>query len=112
MVLCMALAIHHESRGESITGQAAVGYTIINRTKNKGFPETICKVIHQKGQFGFIVKKLKIRNFKEFEVSKKVAIQIINGKIRNPIGNRLYFSRKQIFKTSNKPIRIGKHVFF
>jgi N-acetylmuramoyl-L-alanine amidase len=108
----MAMAIYHESRGESIAGQSGVGYVILNRIRHKGYPKSICGVIHQKGQFGFITKKLKVRNLKEFEESKKIALQIINGEIRNPVGNRLYFNNFQMFKTPNKPIRIGKHVFF
>lgn len=106
------MALYHESRGESIKGQAGVGYTIINRTKRKEFPKTICEVIQQPGQFGFIKKHLIIKNKKEFEISKQIANKIINGEITNPIGFRLYFNTYQMFKTKYSPIKIGKHVFF
>lgn len=108
----MAMAIHFESRGESEQGQAGVGWVILNRVKDKGFPNDICKVIHQPHQFGFITRHLKVKDKREFEVSVRMAKRIISGKVKNPIGNRLYFNTYQMFKTKNKSIKVGKHVFF
>jgi spore germination cell wall hydrolase CwlJ-like protein len=55
-VTCLALAIYFEARGESQKGQQAVGNVIINRTKNSRYPNTMCGVVFQKGQFTFIKK--------------------------------------------------------
>lgn len=106
------MAIYHESRGESILGQSSVGYSIINRSKDKEYPKNVCEIIHQKSQYGFITKKLKIKNKEEFEKSKRIARLVLEGKLNNPIGNRKFFNTYQMFKTNNKPKRIGKHVFF
>jgi hypothetical protein len=49
---CLAEAVYHESRGESLEGQAAVARVVLNRSKfPKAFGDSICKVVYQKGQF-------------------------------------------------------------
>ncbi len=47
----MAKAIYAEGRGESYTGQVAIGAVIMNRVKSPSFPNTISGVIYQKGAF-------------------------------------------------------------
>lgn len=47
----LAKCIHAEARGESYTGQVAVGAVILNRIKSPNFPNTISGVIYQKGAF-------------------------------------------------------------
>lgn len=48
---CLASAIYHEARGESKSGQLAVGQVVLNRTKSDEFPDTVCKVVFQPHQF-------------------------------------------------------------
>ena len=47
----LARLIHGEARGESYTGQVAVGAVIMNRVKSSSFPNTISGVIYQPGAF-------------------------------------------------------------
>ena len=47
----MASIINCEAGGESMQGKIAVGVVIMNRVKSKSFPNTIKKVVYQKGQF-------------------------------------------------------------
>ena len=47
----LARLIYGEARGESYTGQVAVGAVVLNRVKNSSFPNTIAGVIYQKGAF-------------------------------------------------------------
>lgn len=51
---CLAGATYFESRGESLEGQLAVAEVIINRTESGRFPDSICGVVHQRGQFSFV----------------------------------------------------------
>jgi len=50
-VYLLAKIIHAEARGESYTGQVAVGAVILNRVKNPSFPNTISGVVFQTGAF-------------------------------------------------------------
>ena len=44
---CLATAIYHEARGESIKGQFAVAEVILNRVASRDFPSSICGVVYQ-----------------------------------------------------------------
>ena len=47
----LARCIYGEARGESYTGQVAVGAVVLNRVASSEFPNTIAGVIYQKGAF-------------------------------------------------------------
>lgn len=47
----LAKCIYAEARGESYTGQVAVGAVILNRVESSQFPNTISGVIYQKNAF-------------------------------------------------------------
>ena len=47
----MTCIIYCEARGEVYAGQMAVGIVVMNRVRSDEFPDTIKKVIYQRGQF-------------------------------------------------------------
>ena len=49
-ILCLTIAIFHESRGESLKGQFGVAEVIHNRTKHSKYPNNYCDVKKQKSQ--------------------------------------------------------------
>lgn len=49
---CLALAVYWEGKNESREGQLAVAHTVLNRTRNPKFPDTICGVVSQKAERG------------------------------------------------------------
>lgn len=51
---CLAGTVYFESKGETLAGQLAVARVVINRAESGRFPDTICDVVHQPGQFSFI----------------------------------------------------------
>jgi len=51
---CMATAIYHEARGESLRGQFAVAEVVMNRTESPAYPKTVCGVVKQGCQFSFM----------------------------------------------------------
>jgi len=46
--------ISAEARGESYTGQVAVGAVVLNRVKSASFPDSIAGVVYQKGAFSAV----------------------------------------------------------
>ena len=46
-VVCLAKNIYWEARNESSAGRIAVAHTVINRVKDKRFPDSICDVVEQ-----------------------------------------------------------------
>lgn len=51
---CLATAIYHEARGESLRGQFAVAEVVLNRTESPHYPKTVCGVVKQGCQFSFM----------------------------------------------------------
>jgi spore germination cell wall hydrolase CwlJ-like protein len=44
---CLAQALYHEARGETVRGMFAVAEVILNRVDSRAYPGTVCGVINQ-----------------------------------------------------------------
>lgn len=51
---CIAVAVYHEARGESLEGQLAVAKVIMNRAASGQYPTSWCGVVKQPWQFSFV----------------------------------------------------------
>ena len=51
---CIAVAVYHEARGESVEGQLAVAKVIMNRAASGVYPSSWCGVVKQHAQFSFV----------------------------------------------------------
>jgi N-acetylmuramoyl-L-alanine amidase len=111
-VYLLARIISAEARGESYTGQVAVGAVILNRIEHPSFPDTLSGVIYQPGAFTAITDG----QFNEpiADSAYAAARDALNGV--DPSGGAIYYYNPD--KTSNKWIRsrpvikrIGKHLF-
>lgn len=111
-ITLLAKLIAAEARGESYTGQVAVGAVVLNRVSHPSFPDTIAGVIYQKGAFSCI-------NDSNWSVSPtatsmKAAQDCING--WDPSGGAVYYFNPK--KTNDKFMHsrpvitvIGNHHF-
>lgn len=111
-IYLLAKVIAAEARGESYTGQVAVGAVVLNRVKSSSFPDTVSSVVYQSGAFSAVTDSN--WSVSPDATAKKAAQDAING--WDPSGGALYYYNPA--KTSNKWIRsravittIGSHVF-
>lgn len=108
----LARCIYAEARGESYTGQVAVGAVILNRVKSSQFPNTISGVIYQKGAFT-AVSDGQI-NLSPDKTAMNAAKDAVNG--WDPTYGCLYYynpavaTSSWIFSRETVTV-IGKHVF-
>ena len=51
---CIAVAVYHEARGESLEGQLAVARVIMNRAASGKYPPSWCETVKQPWQFSFV----------------------------------------------------------
>jgi spore germination cell wall hydrolase CwlJ-like protein len=127
---CLSKTIYYEARGESRKGKEAVGFVIINRTKNPNFPSTICGVVKQSNvvnhktfcQFSWYCmggnRKLYASiNNETYEECLNVARMILMGSIDNWIPNAISFHVSSINAGWSKRgmiqvAHIGKHIFY
>ncbi len=108
----LARVISAEAKGESYTGQVAVGAVVLNRVEHPSFPKTVAGVVYQPGAFSS-VDDGQINN-PVSETSKKAAKDALNG--WDPSGGAIYFynpaksTSKWIFSRPTITT-IGNHIF-
>ena len=56
-LLCLALTIFLEARGEPVNGQYQVGAVILNRVHSEEYPDSVCEVVGQPNQFATEIKE-------------------------------------------------------
>lgn len=108
----LAKCIYAEARGESYTGQVAVGAVILNRVRSSSFPNTVSGVIYQKGAFT-AVSDGQI-NLEPDSTAMNAASDALNG--WDPTYGCLYYYNPAVATSSwifgRKTVTtIGKHVF-
>ncbi|MCL6610669.1 MAG: cell wall hydrolase [Peptococcaceae bacterium] len=115
-IMLLARAIFAEARGESFTGQVAVGAVILNRLESSEFPKTIREVILQenRGVYQFSPVGDGSINLEPDETAICAAIQAIAG--HDPTNGALFFynpvtATDQWIRTLPVIARIGNHVF-
>jgi len=52
-VMCLALNIYFEARGEDMLGQLAVAEVTLNRVESSRYPDNVCDVVWQHKQFSW-----------------------------------------------------------
>lgn len=111
-VYLLAKVISAEARGESYTGQVAVGAVVLNRVAHASFPDTISGVVYQPGAFSCIYDS----NWNEpvAASANRAAQDCMNG--HDPTGGSIYYynpakTTNQWIKKRPVTITIGEHVF-
>jgi spore germination cell wall hydrolase CwlJ-like protein len=113
---CLAQNIYHESRGEPIKGQLAVAFVTLNRVEDSRWPDNICSVVFQKGQFVWTPRKPSIREptaWQRANYLAKQAVALHSAGEDNTQGS-VYFDgarRKQRYH-KQMMVRIGNHSFY
>ncbi len=108
----LAKCIYAEARGESYTGQVAVGAVILNRVKSSAFPNTVAGVIYQQNAFT-AVSDGQI-SLEPDKTALNAASDALNG--WDPTYGCLYYYNPAVATSSwifgRKTVTtIGKHVF-
>lgn len=109
----LAHVIHGEARGEPFEGQIAVGAVVMNRVRDKNFPNTIEEVIMAHNQFSCIPDGQFFLT--PNETSYRAARRALAGE--DPTGGALYFYNPRtarnmsFFQGLRTLLTIGNHVF-
>lgn len=133
-LLCLALNVYHESRGEGVAGQVAVAHVTMNRVKNKRYPNTVCGVVTQRKQFSWtntmlrpVVVKGKLVGYqlkpafhpkddKAWQRAVRVAKTVMSGKSVDITNGALFYHERKISPKWREPkmlaAQVGNHVFY
>jgi spore germination cell wall hydrolase CwlJ-like protein len=122
---CLSRAIYFEARSESELGQLAVARVILNRVKDRNYPNSICGVIYQGAhrknscQFSFAcdgntdIPKVG----KPWNQAKRVASRALNGGSNvQVISTATHYHADYVnpkwSSTMRRLIKIGRHIFY
>lgn len=108
---CMAIALHHEARGESLKGVRGVYDVIKSRMRHSG--KSACQVVREPSQFSFVKRRMSWKPTYEmlYRLDSVVAMKRVVGKhtmwyyavsIRKPA-----YLRGMVFVK-----QVGRHRFF
>lgn len=82
-LMCLAVAVFFEARGEPLDGQYAVAEVIMNRVEDSRYPDTVCGVVFQDRQFSFThdgkPDKLPRKATRASKRAKRVASEVLEG---------------------------------
>lgn len=114
---CLAIAVFFESKGEPLSGQLAVANVVLNRSRSGRFPTSVCGVVTQRGQFGFVrggrlpAVNIERRDWKTAVAVAKVAMA---DAWQAPAPDALYFHARHAAPGWNRDrvASIGNHIFY
>lgn len=122
-IRCMALNNYYEAATEGVAGMKAVSQVVLNRTDEKGFPQTACGVIHQKTnytcQFSWVCAK-SLPKLNTDSDAWKNAVQVakvmyIDGHTVSGLENALFYHATYVnpkWKRVTKVKQVGAHIFY
>ena len=123
-LMCMALTVFHEARGEPIIGQYAVAMVTLNRADND--KSRVCKEVFKPKQFSWTnsgVEKTtqgwKVATPKDdhaWWLARRIAKQALSGKMPDFTSGATYYHAKSVQpKWAAKMVqtkRLGNHLFY
>jgi spore germination cell wall hydrolase CwlJ-like protein len=118
---CLSETIYYEAGNESYEGKLAVAAVVINRTKSKLFPSSICSVVYQKTgniyQFSWVGTKKYVKNIYSWEESQMVAKKAFTeSNIHHTIqkSNALFYHNTSVDPKWKLKfiVKIGNHLFY
>lgn len=122
-VKCLADNIYYEAGNQPLSGKVAVAFVTLNRLMAKGFPSSVCGVVHQKTanvcQFSWVCERPRRFEARVYEEARAVAKAVVNGyntHIQDPTSGALFFHttyvkprwRHQFIRTA----QISDHIFY
>ncbi len=119
---CLATAMYHEARGETIRGQAAVGEVILNRVDSGEYPRSICGVVNQRGnggcQFSYVCDRRTdaITDRGSWLRAERIAAVLMAGATRTLTGGATHFHTPKVRPDWSRRFArtavIGGHIFY
>ena len=124
-LVCLAMNVYHEARGEPVIGQYAVAQVVMNRVHSDRFPDDICKVIHQgfhkgrhKCQFSWYCDGKSDKAYDELAWARSliVADNVFSGRVLDVTSGSTHYHALSVKPYWSKEFKItatyGSHRFY
>ena len=120
-LVCLAMNVYHEARGESYEGQMAVAQVTVNRVDDTRYPDNVCDVVYQDYQFSWTFDHITddMKDAQARKMAFAVAARILDeGQRLESIGNATHYHATYVDpKWASHPrvekyTQIGAHIFY
>ncbi|NOZ67292.1 MAG: hypothetical protein GXP00_12515 [Alphaproteobacteria bacterium] len=121
---CLAQAVYFEARSEPFEGQVAVAYVILNRVKDRRYPDNICGVVFQNEkrrnqcQFSFACDGLSDNPYEKaaWNVARRVAGGTLKNASSDVTARSTHYHAKYVrpgwAKHLQPTLQVGSHIFY
>lgn len=104
-IICVALAVYFESRGEELQGQKDVASVVWNRKNRPEWPNNACEVIKERNQFAVVFWP---SDYTAWKTSIRVSVYTST----NPTTKGVFFATPGHHKQYKYLHTTGNHEFF
>jgi len=121
---CLTQAVYYEARSEPLDGQRAVAQVVLNRVRDRAFPDSVCKVVYQHPvnrpgcQFSFVCDGSMTRPIESgaWSAAGAVARAALAGSVYAPIGSATYYHTTAVLPWWAGSLQriglVGSHIFY
>ncbi|PZO73465.1 MAG: cell wall hydrolase [Sphingomonas taxi] len=121
---CLTAAVYYEARSQSVEGQRAVAQVVLNRVRDRAFPNSVCGVVYQGAerrtgcQFSFTCdgSMNRPRELGAWDRARTVAAAALGGSVYAPVGAATSFHTTSILpwwaSSLARITTVGAHVFY
>lgn len=123
-LICLTGAIYYEARSQSDDGQRAVAQVVLNRVRDRAFPNSVCGVVLQGAhratgcQFSFTCDRSMDRALDDgaWRHARAIAAQALAGEVYAPVGSATFYHANYVqpwwASTMDKVATVGAHIFY
>lgn len=121
-LVCVALAVYFEARGEPVLGQRAVAAVVMNRARDPRWPQDPCDVVWQRNergcQFSWVCVKRdhEPRDMRAWERALEIAEMAVEGRLRDPTNGAVFYHGDYVsphWRTAFRLVAVvGAHRFY
>ena len=113
-LLCLAMNVYYEARGEHPRGRVAVAQVTMARAKKPG---NVCPTVYAAKQFAWTERKgVAPRDGKAWRSAVNIARRVLAGDLRDVTGGATHFhhvnARPRWAKKLTRVATIGEHIFY
>lgn len=121
---CLTAAVYYEARSQNDDGQRAVAQVVLNRVRDRAFPDSVCGVVYQGStrrtgcQFSFTCDGSMAfrRDPASWAHARDVAVSALSGQVYAPIGSATFYHADYVLpwwaSSMDRIATVGAHIFY
>lgn len=121
---CLTAAVYYEARSQNEDGQRAVAQVVLNRVRDRAFPDSVCGVVYQGStrrtgcQFSFTCDGSMTfrRDPASWAHARDIAVAALSGQVYAPIGSATFYHANYVLpwwaSSMDRIATVGAHIFY